>query len=131
LIKEQGKGGFWDCGYMHRAGDFEDETALRMNKCYYRCHGNPDDVLDQSKNWFTGAKGRCFRQNGRKHRPGYKGKGVRKFRELFKWELGKTSSDKLDCTSGKGLKAKNKGITPQAGSNNGGGKNKSRRLYGQ
>jgi len=116
-IGDDGVGGFWHCGYWHRAGPEE----LRMAKCYYMCHGDLEDKLDESENWFTGAKGRCFREQGKNHRPGARN-APRKFRELFEWELGRNSGDKLDCTSGKGLKAKDRDIQPKTGGSKGGGK---------
>lgn len=122
-IGNNGVGGFWHCGYWHRAGPEE----LRMAKCYYMCYGNPDDKSDESGNWFTAAKGRCFREQGKLHRPAARNlneprNSPRKFREMYKWDLGKNSKDKMDCTKGKGLKAKKRGYEPKTGGNKGGGK---------
>jgi len=116
-----GKGGFWHCGFWHRAGPKE----LRMAKCYYMCHGDPENPLEEEGNWFTAAKSRCYREQGKLWRPEARslGKEPRAKRELNKWFLGKNSYDKIDCTSGKGLKMKTKEppFMPKTGGNKGGG----------
>merc|ERR1711979_157925 len=70
------EGGFWNCGW-HRKGPVQQ----RMNRCHWECFG--EDPVDDSDNWVTGAKVRCFREQGRKFRA-----GTRKFRELFTWKIG-------------------------------------------
>jgi len=82
------EGGFWNCGW-HRKGPVQQ----RMNRCHWECFG--EDPVDDSDNWVTGAKVRCFREQGRKFRA-----GTRKFRELFTWKIGGNKDhqvEKISC----------------------------------
>ena len=63
-----------------------------MNKCEWTCHG--DDIDDSSDDFTTGAKVRCFREQGKKFR---EEDGERKLRELGKWVLGENSENKIKC----------------------------------
>merc|ERR1712088_131623 len=85
--KPPAEGGFWKCGW-HRKGP----AQQRMNRCKWTCYG--DDFEDDSDNWQTGAKVRCFREQGRKFRD-----GTRKWRELFKWEIGGNPNHQLEKIS--------------------------------
>jgi len=81
------EGGFWKCGW-HRRGP----KQQRMNRCEWTCHG--DDFEDDEDNWTTGAKVRCFREQGRQFRD-----GTRKFRELFTWKIGGNKNHQIEKIS--------------------------------
>ena len=85
-IKDTAEGGFWKCGW-HRNG----VAQQRMNRCHWTCRG--DNYLSDADDVETGAKMRCFREQGKRFR-----EGTRKRRDLGKWELGRNSDGLVSCS---------------------------------
>jgi len=82
--------GFWACDWKRKDD--------RMNKCIFTCHGDYDlkktgkmDWTDATNNYTPGAKGRCFRSQGKRIQ-----KQLRKERVIGKWIKGK-NADKVNC----------------------------------